>query len=110
MGIFRANPKGRVFPGGLLCQEARQGDRPLASLPFAHSIPESLRRNPVEFFNSLLILDGCWGWDIGHFDIAGFFSGGFFQCILGFTLFALGEFVLAFFGGVFLLVCGYSHL
>ena len=54
MGIFRANPKGRVFPGGLLCQEARQGDRPLASLPFAHPIPESLRRNPVEFFNSLL--------------------------------------------------------
>ncbi|OQA31410.1 MAG: hypothetical protein BWY57_02358 [Betaproteobacteria bacterium ADurb.Bin341] len=54
MGIFRANPKGRVFPGGLLCQEARQGHRPLASLPFAHPIPESLRRNPVEFFNSLL--------------------------------------------------------
>jgi len=26
----------------------------LASLPFAHPIPESLRRNPVEFFNSLL--------------------------------------------------------
>jgi len=26
----------------------------LASLPFAHPIPESQRRNPVEFFNSLL--------------------------------------------------------
>jgi len=56
MGIFRANPKGRIFPGGLLCQEARQGDRPLASLPFVHPIPESQRRNPVEFFNSLLVV------------------------------------------------------
>ena len=57
MGIFRANPKGRVFPGGLFCREARQGDQPLASLPFAHPIPESLRRNPVESFNSLLDCD-----------------------------------------------------
>ena len=55
MGIFRANPKGRVFPGGLFCREARQGDQPLASLPFAHPIPERERRNPVEFFNSLLM-------------------------------------------------------
>ena len=44
---FCRNPKGRGFPGGLLCRSACQGGWPLAAPRFAHSIPESHRRNRV---------------------------------------------------------------
>jgi hypothetical protein len=42
---FCRNPKGRDFPGGLLCRSACQGVWPLAAPHFAHPIPESRRRN-----------------------------------------------------------------
>ncbi len=41
---MRRNPKGRGFPGDLLCRVARPWGLPRASRRFAHLIPESLRR------------------------------------------------------------------
>jgi hypothetical protein len=40
MGIFRANPEGRGFPGGLLCRAACEGGLPFAARRFAHAAPE----------------------------------------------------------------------
>src|SRR5439155_7358418 len=44
MRPLRRNPKGRGFPGDLLCRAARPWGLPRASRRFAHLIPESLRR------------------------------------------------------------------
>jgi len=53
-GLFRANPPGRGFPGGPLRFRRSRGERPFASHPASRPIPESPRRDPVEFFNGLL--------------------------------------------------------
>ena len=42
---FAAIQRDSSFPGGLLCRSACQGGWPLAAPRFAHSIPESRRRN-----------------------------------------------------------------
>jgi len=44
---FAATQRDSGFPGGLLCRSACQGEWPLAAPRFAHTIPESLRRNRV---------------------------------------------------------------
>src|SRR6266496_3052275 len=44
MRPLRRNPKGRGFPGDLLCRAARPWGLPRALRRFAHLIPESLRR------------------------------------------------------------------
>ena len=46
--------RGRGFPGDLLCRAPCEGGRPFAAARFAHLIPESRRRGPEGFFNSLL--------------------------------------------------------
>jgi len=44
---FAATPGDDGFPGSLLCRSACQGKWPLAAPRFAHTIPESRRRNHV---------------------------------------------------------------
>src|SRR2546429_4794981 len=44
MSAIAPKPKGRGFPGDLLCRAARPWGLPRASRRFAHLIPESLRR------------------------------------------------------------------
>ena len=56
MGIFRANPGGGAAFRAI-CFVARLANvhPPFDAARFAHLIPESQRRGPEEFFNSLLM-------------------------------------------------------
>src|SRR5690349_21240500 len=53
---FYRNPLGRGFSGGLPCQAPSKGDQPFASSPFAHLIPQSLRRASGDLFSGSLNL------------------------------------------------------
>ena len=50
----RSKIQGARLSGDLLCRAPCEGGRPFAAARFAHLIPESRRRGPEGFFNSLL--------------------------------------------------------
>jgi sec-independent protein translocase protein TatA len=65
MGIFRANPEGRGFPGGLPCRAACEGGAiRCASLRASH--PEKPRRGHVGLNHRLLKETDMGGFSIWH--------------------------------------------
>ena len=51
---FTATRMGRGFAGGLSCQIPGEGNRPFASVLFAHPIPQSRRRASGDLFSASL--------------------------------------------------------
>src|SRR5436853_4818265 len=72
MRPLRRNPKGRGFPGDLLCRAARPWGLPRASRRFAHLIPESLRRGHAGLIQRFLRLCSMSHYVVG--DIQGCYS------------------------------------